>query len=932
MKKNTIIFLFLFFAGLITAQDSSQTFISLNQTGVTEFLKLNPEYDGRGTIIFVLDTGVDMGVEGLTKTSAGGVKVIDAQDFTGQGDIKFYEADVDDEDGKTFYSNEDNNLKISGTLSLQAKDDKYFIGVVKEDLWKNSGSGAKDINANGAEDDSFYFVTFLTEIDAADYWVVFIDTNNNGDLSDEKPLRNYNINYDSFTFEHAKQLPPFTLAMNIFPEEQKISLYFDDGAHGTHCAGIAAGNAIGNDNFYGVAPGAEVIGLKLGNNNYAGGATVTESMKKSFLYFDEYSKKTDKPCIVNMSFGIGSEIEGRAEIEKFLAELTKNNPYIYICTSNGNEGPGISTSGMPAASSSIFSTGAVLTKEVGMDVYGATIDNDIILHFSSRGGEVFKPDVVAPGAAASTVPDYRSSDKMWGTSMASPYSAGVMSLLLSAAKAEFPDIKIPSQLAYRVLRDSAVPIEGYDAIDQGGGYINIMKAYELLKKYIQSGTYKDFETYTISSLSPSMPDHSAPNLYIRDGSYLNGSEKYSFEIKRNYFNSSAKFFRIHNIESNSDWLKPIQKKIHFRNDQSASVDVQFDIEKMKEPGLYNAVITGVRADNTNLPEFDMMATVIMPYHFSVENDYTREWKGEKVNLGEHKRYYVKVPVGATTMKVELSSQKDVYSFAWYFLHNPEGEQSGFGFLNAEMDEGKVENYYYNLEPGVYELVVLGYYRASAPSTYDLRISFDGINRIDEGDITETHNQIKVINNFNKLQTITLESEMLGTVQTHTANLKGYDHHEIPFTLKQGESSKTFDLKLSKDDFNKLTDFAFMIYDEDMKAVSASGLSYQEGSISIRNRYKENKKLKLVLVPGFTNADHEIFVHIDEKTYFETPISVAAKINSRVMATLYPSVIETIDLEVKKPEVELPSDAKIFGNLYFKKAQDKIYELPLYFKF
>lgn len=932
MKKNIIFSLLLFFTGLIIAQDSSQTFISLNQTGVTEFLKLHPEFDGRGTIIFVLDTGVDMGVEGLTKTSTGEVKVIDAQDFTGQGDIKFYEADIDEEDGKTYYYNEDKNLKVSGKLSQKAKDGEYFIGVVKEDLWKNSGSGAKDVNANGTEDDSFIFVTFQTEIEGADYWVVFLDTNNNGDLSDEKPIRNYNINYDSFTFEHTKQLPPFTLALNIFPEEQKISLYFDDGAHGTHCAGIAAGNAIGNDNFFGVAPGAEVIGLKLGNNNYAGGATVTESMKKSFLYFDEYSKKTEKPCIVNMSFGIGSEIEGRAEIEKFLAELTKNNPYIYICTSNGNEGPGISTSGMPAASNSIFSSGAVLTKEVGMDVYGATIDNDIILHFSSRGGEVLKPDVVAPGAAASTVPDYRSSDRMWGTSMASPYSAGVMSLLLSAAKAEYPDIKIPSQLAYRVLRDSAVPVDGYDPIDQGGGYINIMNAYNLLQKYIKSGAYKDFETFSISSISPSMPDHSAPNLYIRDGSYLNGSEKYSFDIKRDYFNASSKFFRIYNIESNSDWLKPIQKKIRFRNDQTASVEVQFDVDKMKEPGLYNSVITGVRADNTNLPEFDMMATVIIPYQFSVENDYRQDWKNEVLNLGEHKRYYLKVPVGATTMKVDLSSQKNVYSYAWYFLHSPEGEQTGFGFLNAEMDEGEAVNYYYNLEPGIYELVVLGYYRASAPSTYDLTVSFEGINRIGEGDITESHNQIKVINNFNNLHTLSLEAELLGTTETHTAKLKGYDIYEIPFILKQGSASKTFDLKLSKEDFNKLTDFAFMIYDDEMNAVSASGLSYQEGSITVRNRYKEDKNLKLVLVPGFTHADQEIFVHINEKTYFGTPISIGTKVNSRGSAAFYPSVVETIVLDVKKPELELPGDSKVFGKLYFKKAQVKIYELPLYFKF
>ena len=38
--------------------------------------------------------------------------VIDVQDFTGQGDLKFYEADIDEEDGKSFFINEDERLEI----------------------------------------------------------------------------------------------------------------------------------------------------------------------------------------------------------------------------------------------------------------------------------------------------------------------------------------------------------------------------------------------------------------------------------------------------------------------------------------------------------------------------------------------------------------------------------------------------------------------------------------------------------------------------------------------------------------------------------------------------------------------------------------------------------------------------------------------------
>ncbi len=54
-----------------------------------------------------------------------------------------------------------------------------------------------------------------------------------------------------------------------------------------------AGNKISDKEFYGIAPGANVIGLKLGNNNYSGGATVAESMKKAYLYADQVSKERE---------------------------------------------------------------------------------------------------------------------------------------------------------------------------------------------------------------------------------------------------------------------------------------------------------------------------------------------------------------------------------------------------------------------------------------------------------------------------------------------------------------------------------------------------------------------------------------------------------------------------------------------------------------
>ena len=66
MKTIKIIALFLIAAISIYSQEIGQSFLSLSDTGVEEFINLHPEYDGRGTIIIILDTGVDIGVDGLT--------------------------------------------------------------------------------------------------------------------------------------------------------------------------------------------------------------------------------------------------------------------------------------------------------------------------------------------------------------------------------------------------------------------------------------------------------------------------------------------------------------------------------------------------------------------------------------------------------------------------------------------------------------------------------------------------------------------------------------------------------------------------------------------------------------------------------------------------------------------------------------------------
>ncbi|MCW8961305.1 MAG: S8 family serine peptidase, partial [Ignavibacteriaceae bacterium] len=382
MKTSAIILIVLFAIFSAFAQQDTQTFLSIDDTGVEEFHNTYPEYDGRETIILILDTGVDIGIDGLTQTSTGEVKFIDVQDFTHQGDVQLYEADVDNDDGKIIFKSDNEKYSVIASSPLQFKpeDDKYFIGGLDEAIFLNSRSGAGDLNGDGDMDDVYQMIAFETSEGSESFWVVYLDLNDNGDISDDRPLRNYREKLDAFTFKDTTGLPPLTMGLNVLPDEKIVSFHFDDGSHGTHVAGIAGGYQIGGIDLNGIAPGAKMMSLKLGNNLYSGGATVTESMKKAYLYADKISKEKKVPCILNMSFGIGSEIEDQADMEIFLENLTRENPYLYISLGAGNEGPGISSIGLPSASYAVVASGAVLTQEVGRDLYGATLNRDIILY------------------------------------------------------------------------------------------------------------------------------------------------------------------------------------------------------------------------------------------------------------------------------------------------------------------------------------------------------------------------------------------------------------------------------------------------------------------------------------------------------------------------------------------------------------------------
>ena len=179
----------------------------------------------------------------------------------------------------------------------------------------------------------------------------------------------------------------------------------DTHGHGTHCCGVVAAEENGGG-VVGVAPRAKLlVGKVLGDD---GTGTV--------------------PSIVN---GINWAIEKGAHVISMSFGTPKSNPSIHaavqranakgvlVIAAAGNEGPGPDTVGFPGGFEECLSVAAVDRSRK-------------IARFSSRGRRV---DVSAPGVDVLSCYPPRSYARLSGTSMATPFVAGVVALLVSREKA-----------------------------------------------------------------------------------------------------------------------------------------------------------------------------------------------------------------------------------------------------------------------------------------------------------------------------------------------------------------------------------------------------------------------------------------------------------------------------------------------------------------
>ncbi|WP_420078245.1 S8 family serine peptidase [Streptomyces sp. JL4002] len=240
----------------------------------------------------------------------------------------------------------------------------------------------------------------------------------------------------------------------------------DNNDHGTHTMGTMVGDD-GGANKIGVAPGAKWIAAKGCESNSCSEASLLASGQWIVAPTDANGQNPRPdlaPHIVNNSWGgSGGDPWYQQIVDTWRAAG------IFPAFSNGNAGPGCSTSGSPGDYASSYSSGA-------FDI------NNAVASFSSRGagpGGIVKPNIAAPGVnVRSSVPG-GAYEAFSGTSMASPHTAAAVALLWSAAPALEGDIAQTESLLDGTALDTDSSQCGGNAADNnvfGEGRLDVLAA------------------------------------------------------------------------------------------------------------------------------------------------------------------------------------------------------------------------------------------------------------------------------------------------------------------------------------------------------------------------------------------------------------------------------------------------------------------------
>ncbi|MZD10202.1 S8 family serine peptidase [Streptomyces sp. SID5785] len=824
------------------------------ETGAVDFVKDNPKADGRGVTIGILDSGVDLGHPALQKTTTGERKIVDwvtSTDPIVDGD-RTWRPMVTSVTGPTFSVDGRTYKAAAGTYGFSTFAEKDTAG----------GDAKGDANRDGDTTDVWGVL-----YDAAK-GTVTVDVNDNGDFTDDTPMKPYKDGYQvgyfgkddpstdvverqPFVVEIRKDVPMDPYGGDwVGKKVDFVNIGVIESEHGTHVAGITAANSLfGNKKMNGAAPGAKIVSSRA--CTWSGGCTnvaLTEGM------IDLVTKRGVD--IVNMSIGGLPALNDGNNARSELYTRLIDEYGVQLVISAGNSGPGANTIGDPGLADKVLSVGASISKDTWAANYGSEVRKSYaMMPFSSRGPREdggFTPTITAPGAAINTTQTWLPGapvaeagyglpagySMLQGTSMASPQAAGASALLISAAKQRHLDLT-PAKLR-TALTSTARHISGEQAYAEGSGLIDIVDAWKSLRKGASA------HTYTVKAPVDTAIDDAletpgfGTGIYDREGGLKAGQKKtYDVTVTRTSGSAQPVLHRVSLRNNAGNTFKVVGHGYVFLPlNKPVTVKVQ---AAPRSAGVSSAIL---RVDDPRTQGVDqqVLATVVVSSPLA-KPGYAFRAKGS-VQRNSVTSYFVTVPEGAKSLQVAMSGLKDKSQTRFISIH-PYG---------VPVDDTSTPSCYPNYEnpantcrpdlrsyadpqAGVWEIEVEA--RRTSPlldNPYTLDVAalgaaFDpAVQTLPEAKVgTPAAVAWKVTNNFAAIDGGKLQGGPLGSSKSTRPTIQSGDTQTT--TVEVPEGAEKLDVSIGNVS-DQAADLDLTVYDKDGNQVAQSADGDSEESVSI----------------------------------------------------------------------------------------------------